>query len=111
MTASVRRSRRTDRNTTTTVAIAAAVRTNVSSRLVNSMTPWPASSGVGTKLVPVQRGQVGQPSPEPVSRTAPPVTTMTPLAIALASATRETVAGEKAEGRTGTPRCYAGPVA
>ena len=68
------------------------------------MTPWPASSGVGTRLAPVQRGQVGQPRPEPVSRTAPPVTTITPLAIALTSATRETVAGEKAEGSTGTAR-------
>jgi len=57
---------------------------------------------VVTKLVPVQRGQVGQPSPEPVSRTAPPVTTMIPLAIALTRATRETVAGEKVVGRAGT---------
>jgi hypothetical protein len=93
-TASGRRSRRTDRNTTTTVAIAAAVRANVSIRLVNSTTPCPASSGVVTKLVSVQRGQVGQPRPEPVSRTAPPVITMTPLAIALTRATRETAAGE-----------------
>ena len=87
------------------MAIATAVSTKVSSRLPNSMTPWPASSGVATKLASVQRGQVGQPRPEPVSRTAPPVTTIAPFATALARATRETVAGEKAVGRTGTPRC------
>ena len=104
-TASGRRSRRADRQTTSTVAIATAVSTKVSSRLPNSMTPCAASSGVATKLSSVHRGQVGQPRPEPVSRTSPPVTTIAPLATALASATRETVAGEKAVGRTGTPRC------
>jgi hypothetical protein len=104
-TASGRRSRRTDRNTTTRVAIAIAVSTKVSSRLPNSITPCAASSGVTTKLSSVQRGQVGQPSPEPVTRTAPPVTTIAPLATRLASATRETAAGEKAVGRTGTHRC------
>ena len=55
---------------------------------------------MATKLSSVHFGHVGQPSPEPVSRTAPPVTTMTPLAIALTSATRETTAEEKGgEGR------------
>src|SRR3954465_9006151 len=93
-TARGRRSRRTDRNTTTTVAIAAAVRTKVSIRLVNSTTPCAASSGVVTKLVSVQRGHVGQPRPEPVSRTAPPVTTIAPLATALTRAVRETAAEE-----------------
>jgi hypothetical protein len=34
----------------------------------------------------VQRGHVGQPSPEPVSRTAPPVTTSTQLATSVAQA-------------------------
>jgi hypothetical protein len=43
-----------------------------------------------------------------VRRTAPPVMTMTPLAIALARATRETTAGEKAEGRTGTSPSVSG---
>jgi hypothetical protein len=33
------------------------------------------------------------------------VTTISPLATALASASRDTVAGEKAAGRTGTNRC------
>ena len=85
-------------------------RTPVSVRLPNSITPCTASSGVFTKLSSVQRGHVGQPSPEPVSRTAPPVTTIAPLATALARATREMAAGEKAAGRkavgrTGTPRC------
>ena len=64
---------------------------------------------VGTKLASVQFGQVGQPRPEPVSRTAPPVTTISPLATALASATREIVRAlndtEVSEvGRTGTLR-------
>ena len=53
-----------------------------------------------TKLSSVHRGQVGQPRPDPVSRTAPPVTTIAPLAIRLASAIRETTAEE-----TGTVRC------
>src|SRR3954471_20300787 len=62
------------------------------------MIPCRPSSGVCTKLVSLQRGHVGQPRPEPVRRTAPPVTTMIPFAIALARATRETTAGEKAGG-------------
>ncbi len=104
-TASRRRSRRGDRHTTTTVATATAASTKVSSRLPNSITPCPASSDVATKLSSVQRGHVGQPRPEPVRRTAPPVTTMSPLATALARATREIVREEKEAGRTGTTRC------
>ncbi len=104
-TASARRSRRGERKTATSSAIAMTPRTPVSVRLPNSITPCTASSGVFTKLSSVQRGQVGQPRPEPVRRTAPPVTTMAPLATALARATREMAAGEKAVDRTGTPRC------
>jgi hypothetical protein len=48
--------------------------TAVSSRLPNSIAECVDSSGV--KLVPWQRGQSGQPRPEPVSRTAAPVKTI-----------------------------------
>jgi len=41
---------------------------------------------VGTSECAEQRGQVGQPSPDPVNRTAPPVTTMVRLATIVASA-------------------------
>src|SRR3954449_2072353 len=78
------------------------------------MSPCPASSGVGVMLPSVHSGQVGQPRPEPVSRTAPPVTTMTPLAITLASAMRETTAGFTRErndaGRTDTRPMLLTPV-
>jgi hypothetical protein len=40
------------------------------------MTPWMPISGVATIDSAVQSGHVGQPSPDPVSRTAPPVATM-----------------------------------
>ena len=46
----------------------------VSSRLPYSMAPWVSSSVWMT--APRHSGQVGQPSPEPVSRTAAPVMTM-----------------------------------
>ena len=65
-----------------------AASTKVSSRLPNSMSwcgpiaPW------GVKESPLQRGQVGQPSPEPVRRTAPPVTTRATLATRVAQAKR-----------------------
>src|SRR4051794_1441689 len=78
------------------------------------MSPCPASSAVGVMLPSVHSGQVGQPSPEPVSRTAPPVTTMTPLATTLASAMRETTPGFIRElnraGRTDTPPMLLTPV-
>src|SRR4051794_31392568 len=104
-TAHGRRSRRTDRNTATTVATATTVSTKVSIRLLNSMTPCPANWLVGTKLDELHRGQVGQPRPDEVSRTAPPVTTIAPLATAFASATRETTRGGTTVERTGTTRC------
>src|SRR4051812_3584719 len=70
------------------------------------MSPCPASSAVGVMLPAVHSGQVGQPRPEPVSRTAPPVTTMTPLAMTLARVIRETTDGFTPErnhaGRTDT---------
>ena len=46
----------------------------VSIRLPNSMTPWVLSSVYSE--VCVHFGHVGQPSPEPVTRTATPVTTI-----------------------------------
>jgi hypothetical protein len=46
-------------------------------RLANSITPCSPISGDGTKDPATQLGQVGQPSPEPVRRTAPPVPTIT----------------------------------
>jgi hypothetical protein len=42
----------------------------------------------------VQLGQVGQPSPEPVSRTTPPVTTIAEFATTEATASRRTVVAE-----------------
>ena len=45
----------------------------------------------GVSVVEVQRGQVGQPKPAAVSRTAPPVTTIAALATTLARASRRTV--------------------
>ena len=47
-----------------------------SSRLPNSMKPWMPISGVATREASVHSGQVGQPRPDDVSRTAPPVPTM-----------------------------------
>src|SRR4051812_37328460 len=65
-------------------------------------------------LPSVHSGQVGQPRPEPVSRTAPPVTTMTPLATTLARAMRETTDGFIRErndaGRTDTSPMLLTPV-
>ena len=52
--------------------------TPVSVRLPNSMIGWIdiAEWNSGVKLPGSHRGQVEQPSPEPVRRTAPPVTMM-----------------------------------
>ena len=67
------------------------------------------SPGAGRSDRPVQRGQVGQPSPEPVSRTAPPVTTISAVGDQRWPAPPgETVAGEKAAGRAGTPPMLGG---
>src|SRR3954467_15684809 len=64
----------------------------------------------GTNDCSVHRGQVGQPSPDPVSRTAPPVTTMSPLATTLARAIRETVAGVTAARRSWAERADTAPM-
>ncbi len=85
----------------------------MTSRLPNS-TAWcqPASApGVGTMRVPSQVGQSEQPSPDPVTRTTPPVTTIATLATTAARATRTSVGwGERVEVSTageGTPRARA----
>lgn len=66
----------------------------MSIRLVNSMIPCTPIAGVGVTLSPVQVGQVLQPSPEPVRRTAPPVTTMTTLITSAARAARRTTVAD-----------------
>src|SRR6478609_4719477 len=80
---------------------ATAASAKVSSRLPNSMTPWIPISGVFTSEPSVQRGHVGQPRPEAVSRTAPPVTTRTVWPISDRTASRRivlsTVTGSREE--------------
>ena len=68
----VRRIRTTSRKVTT----ATSARTKVNRRLPNSITPWMPISGVATRESGVHRGHVGQPRPDPVRRTRPPVPTM-----------------------------------
>ena len=72
------------------VATTTAISTYVSIRLPNSMTPWTPSSRWGTNELSVHLGQVGQPRPEPVRRTRPPVRMMTVLATTAAHAQRST---------------------
>ncbi len=84
--ASSRTSRRSDTQAATNVATAIATSTPVSIRLPNSMAACSVSSSCGVNEVEVHRGQVGQPRPEPVRRTAPPVTTSTMLATNVAHA-------------------------
>src|SRR5689334_8839198 len=82
-----RRRRGLSRTARTKPAMAITARTKVSVRLVNSITPLIPIAWVGTYEDDVHSGQVGQPSPEPVRRTAPPVITMPTLATREASAT------------------------
>lgn len=72
----------------------AAHRTYVSIRLPNSIAPCRPCSGVAMRLSSVHLGQVSQPRPEPVSRTAPPVTTMATLITTAVSAARRRMRGE-----------------
>ena len=69
---------------------------NVSSRLPNS-THWCSAAtsgcGVGTRLPGKHCGQVGQPSPDPVTRTIDPVTAIPACATTAAIASRRTTAG------------------
>ncbi len=82
-----RGARRCD-NAAINVATATSTSAKVRLRLENSMIPWAALRGFGVSESPLHRGQVGQPSPELVSRTAPPVTTMTTLPTTDATARR-----------------------
>ena len=61
----------------------------VSTRLPNSITPW-TSSSLWIE-VSVHLGQVGQPRPEPVSRTAEPVNTISTSSTRAAKARRRWV--------------------
>ena len=67
--------------------------TKVSVRLPNSIAEWKSSAPCGVNESSVHRGQVGQPSPDPVSRTAPPVSTMPMLATRVAQPSRRTQVG------------------
>ena len=84
--ASTRTSRRGDPQAARNVATAIATSTNVSIRLPNSIAACKDMAPCGVNDDSVHRGQVGQPRPEPVSRTAPPVTTSTTLATRVAHA-------------------------
>src|SRR6478752_1520345 len=72
------------------MSAATAASAKVRSRLPNSMKPWMPISGVFTIESEVQRGQVGQPRPDAVRRTAPPVTTRSVWPIRDATARRRT---------------------
>ena len=86
--ASTRRSRRPDCQAVTKVATAMAASTKVSVRFPNSMAEWKSSAPCGVNDSSVHRGQVGQPSPDAVRRTAPPVSTMPMLATRVAQPSR-----------------------
>ena len=81
--------------TASTEATARTTSTLVSVRLPNSMYLWKPSacSTVGVTEPSTHSGQVGQPSPLPVTRTSPPVTTIptsaTRLAIRMTDSQRE----------------------
>src|SRR3954454_11281537 len=66
--------------------------TVLSTRLPNSSIPW--NDAGATIDVAVQRGQVSQPRPESVSRTAAPLTTTSPIAMAANTAIRRKAVGE-----------------
>ena len=91
------------RHTATRVPTATATSTYVSIRLPNSMAPCTPSARWGTNDSSVHRGQVGQPSPEPVSRTSPPVSTISVFATTDAQAHRSTVARSGARRAEFTP--------
>jgi hypothetical protein len=57
-------------------------------RLTHSTMPWVSLAERGVKLSASQVGQVEQPRPDPVSRTAAPVTMMNTSAASVARAMR-----------------------
>ena len=79
---------REDFHALTKVATAIAVSRKVSVRLPNSIAECTSRAPCGVNELPWHRGQVGQPSPEPVSRTAPPVRTIPMLASRVAQPRR-----------------------
>jgi len=98
-TATTRRVRRWGRcvHTAYRASSASSPTTPVSDRLPNSMTLWKPCSwwGAGVKDPGTHSGHVGQPSPLPVSRTTPPVTTMATSPMRLARRS-----GRTRDGRT-----------
>src|SRR3954449_10061623 len=65
--------------------------TELSTRLPNSTMPWKDAGA--TMEVAVQRGQVSQPRPESLNRTAAPLTTRRPIATAAKTASLRKGAG------------------
>ena len=83
------------------------VSTTATMRLPNSIRPWIPISGVTTREPGVHSGKLGQPRPEPVSRTAAPESTFT-------SCTATRYPGEDANRsryRQGQPRSHGGAAA
>ena len=91
-----RTSRSPDRQASTRVVTATATSTKVTIRLENSIAPWMPSARCGTKEPGVHSGHVGQPRPDPVSRTTPPVTTMAMFVTRDAQAARRSHVGDGA---------------
>src|SRR3954470_22985514 len=65
--------------------------TDVTTRFTNSTSAW-YDAGATTDVL-VQRGQLGQPRPEPVRRPAAPLTTMAAIATAATTASRRKAVG------------------
>ena len=89
---SSRRGRR--RRAPTTAAIVNSMTAPVTSRLANSTMPALSDAERGVKLSGSHDGQVEQPRPEPVRRTAAPVTMMKTSAATVANVMRRYVVGE-----------------
>ena len=93
-------------------APATSTTTNVSSRLLNSIHCVIGSTsgcGVGTRLPGKHSGQVGQPRPEPVTRTTEPVTAIPPCATTAAIASARISDGGAAGMRSRNAGSATGP--
>lgn len=98
-------------HTATATPMATISRTNVSVRLPNSMNGWIPNApwNWGVKVPASHWGHVEHPSPEPVSRTAPPVTMMPPWVKMFATVKARAWRPRKARERwSGLPECCAG---
>ncbi|OLB81180.1 MAG: hypothetical protein AUI14_04320 [Actinobacteria bacterium 13_2_20CM_2_71_6] len=104
------RRRETCATASTSPATARMPTTLVSVRLPNSIAPWYPSACVVTRDFSSHWGHDGQPRPEPVSRTAPPVITIPTLATSDARAVRRSRPGRssRARRRLMSP-CYVSP--